>query len=106
MYVGISRINLYIQDSHSLKEKRNVIRSICNRIRNKYNISIKEVGDKELWQDAEIGYCLVSHNAYQAKTQLANINEFIENLKLCEIKNIESEILCADDIFAGWFSEN
>jgi len=60
MTVGVLKITLLIPGSRSLKTKRQVVRSIKDRISNKYNISIAEVGCQDLWQKCELGMSTVS----------------------------------------------
>ncbi|MEK7774061.1 MAG: DUF503 domain-containing protein, partial [Deltaproteobacteria bacterium] len=55
MVVGICRISLVIHGNASLKGKRQVLKSIIEKVRNRFNVSIAEVGDNDLWQRAELG---------------------------------------------------
>ena len=59
MTVGILQITLNISDARSLKDKRRVIRSLKDRLRNRFNISIAEVGLQDYWQQADLAACMV-----------------------------------------------
>ena len=60
MYVGIAKISLVIGDSHSLKDKRAVLRRIKDRVRERIGIVVNEVGEHDQWQRAELGCAVVS----------------------------------------------
>ncbi|MBV8446124.1 MAG: DUF503 domain-containing protein, partial [Candidatus Dormibacteraeota bacterium] len=60
MVVGTLLITLQVPDSGSLKEKRQVVRSLTARLRNTFNVAVAEVGDQNLWQSAVIGVACVS----------------------------------------------
>ena len=60
MYVGIAKIALALGESHSLKEKRMVVRRIRDRVRERLGIAMNEVGAHDVWQRAELGCAVVS----------------------------------------------
>ena len=62
MNVGICRVKLRFPENLSLKGKRQVLKSITTRLRNKFNVSVAEVGDNDLWQLANLGICTVSND--------------------------------------------
>lgn len=62
MLVGICEIMIYIPNCHSLKEKRSILSSYKFSLRKKYNISIAEIGNKNLWRKSIIGIVCVSDN--------------------------------------------
>jgi uncharacterized protein YlxP (DUF503 family) len=55
MNVGVCRISLRLPENLSLKGKRQVLKSITTRIRNKFNVSVAEIDDHDLWQLASLG---------------------------------------------------
>lgn len=59
MTVGIARIAFVIRDSHSLKEKRVVLRRLKDRLKQRFNVSVAEVDDQDVWQRAAIGVATV-----------------------------------------------
>ena len=63
MYVGIAHLELYLPENHSLKGKRRVVRSMCDRLRHRFRISVAETGGQDTWQIAEIGLAAVSGDA-------------------------------------------
>ena len=60
MYVGIARLTVLINDSHSLKEKRMVIRRIKDRVRERVGVVVNEVAELDKHQRAELGCAVVS----------------------------------------------
>ena len=66
MYVGVAKLSLVLGDSHSLKDKRMVLRRIKDRVRERIGVTLNEVGDHDIWQRAELGCAVVS--AERAKT--------------------------------------
>ena len=77
MNVGVCRVTLRLPENQSLKGKRRVIGSLMSRIRNKFNVSIAEVGDNDSWQIASLGITCVSNDAAHADRMLSSVVEFI-----------------------------
>ena len=61
MFVGVCEVDLYISESGSLKEKRFVLQSLKTRIRQKFNVSVAEVGGNDKWQRATLGFSMVAN---------------------------------------------
>ena len=59
MVVGLSRLVIFLPENHSLKEKRQAVRRIVERTKGKFNISIMEIDQTNLWQKATIGFAVV-----------------------------------------------
>jgi uncharacterized protein YlxP (DUF503 family) len=78
MHVGICRISLHIPENRSLKGKRQVVRSLCGRLRSRFEVSVAEVADQELWQSAVIGIVTVDGDARRASSMLDRVVEFVE----------------------------
>jgi uncharacterized protein YlxP (DUF503 family) len=93
MVVGAARVVLHVHGSQSLKEKRGVVRSIVQRVRNRFNVSIAEVGGQDTWQRAELLLAVASHGRVPARALLERAIEFIEDLHLAEVVGQEVEIL-------------
>ena len=93
MVIGICQLDLLIRETHSLKGKRRIVKQIIGRVRNKFNVSIAEVGDQDLWQRARIGFCLVGNEKRFINSALDKIVDFIETINSAEITNADIEIL-------------
>lgn len=93
MLVGTCQIELIIFESNSLKEKRHVIKSIIERIKSRFNVSIAEVDHHELWNRAVIGVAVVSNSKSLCESALSKVIDFIDNDERVEIINFFSEVL-------------
>jgi len=94
MNVGVCRISLRLPENLSLKGKRRVLKSIITRVRSKFNVSMAEVDDNELWQLAALGICCVSNDGRYTNEVLSKVVDFIVNSRLdVEILDYEIEIL-------------
>ncbi len=94
MNVGVCKVSLRIPENLSLKGKRQVLKSITSRVRNKFNISVAEVGDNDVWQLATIGICYVSNNRRHTNQVLSNVVNFITDSRFeAEILDYEIEII-------------
>jgi len=93
MVIGICQLDLRIPENHSLKGKRHVIRKLIDRVRSRFNVTIAEVGDNDLWQRAKIGFCMVSNDRRFINSSLDKVIDFIEKMHLVEMVHSEMEIL-------------
>jgi hypothetical protein len=98
MTVGLARLTLFLPDSHSLKEKRMVLRRIKDRARQKFNLSIAEVGDNELWQRTVLGAAIVGNDRRFVESALDEIVRFVRDE--AEVTNVEREIQSYNDALA------
>lgn len=78
MRVAICVIELHIPTANSLKAKRQVIKSLVQRLRNKFNVSVSEVGCQNLWQRAELGMAVICHTGAGADSIMEKIFAFVE----------------------------
>ena len=92
MHVGICTLHLRLSENHSLKEKRSTIKSIKDRTRNKFNVSIAEIDGQDKWQWATLGVACVSNDARFANSMLSKVVDFIDSVYLVELVDYEMEI--------------
>ena len=94
MNTGVGIIKLHIPESQSLKDKRQVLKSVVAKLKNRFNISIAEVDDNDLWQVAMLGISCVSNNDKVVDETFTKVINFIENnYPELEIVNQDIEIL-------------
>ncbi len=94
MNVGVCKIRLRLPENLSLKGKRRVLKSITSRISNKFNVSVAEVDDHDLWQLATLGVCCVSNDGRFTNQVLSKVVDFIANGRFeVELLDYEIEIL-------------
>ncbi|MFQ5826817.1 MAG: DUF503 domain-containing protein, partial [Dehalococcoidia bacterium] len=94
MNVGILKVKLHLPENQSLKGKRQVVKSIISRVKNRYNVSIAEVDDLDLWQLATLGITCVSNSASHANDTLSQVVSFIARSRFeAELLDYEIEII-------------
>ncbi|MFC1940308.1 DUF503 domain-containing protein [Chloroflexota bacterium] len=94
MNVGVCRIKFRLPENLSLKGKRRVLKSITARVVNKFNVSIAEVDDNDLWQVATLGIACVGNNKRHVNEVLSRVVGFITEGRFeVEILDYEIEIL-------------
>lgn len=93
MIVGLMTVELFMGGSVTLKDKRRVIKSIVDRIRSKFNVSIAEVDNQELWQRATLGVAVVSNQTVHVNQMLTTVIKSIEANGEADIIDYSIEIL-------------
>ena len=94
MNVGVGSVNLRIPENMDLKGKRQVLKSIISRVRNKFDVAVAEVDDNDMWQLAAIGFCCISNNKRHSNEVLSKVVSFIENSRFdVEILDYSIEII-------------
>jgi uncharacterized protein YlxP (DUF503 family) len=73
--IGVLTLELRLEDSHSLKEKRHVVASLKDRLRHKFNVSVAEIDHQDLWQRATLAAVTVSSDHVQAEKVLLGVEE-------------------------------
>ena len=71
--VGILILELRLDESHSLKDKRHYVKSLKDRLRSKFNVSIAEIDYQDLWQRSLIAVATVSGDQSHAEQVLQNV---------------------------------
>ena len=96
MNVGICRLQFRLPENLSLKGKRRVLKSITTQVSNKFNVSVAEIDDQDIWQLATLGVCCVSNDKRHANEILSKVVNFITNNRFdIEMLDYEIEILSA-----------
>ena len=93
MVIGVCRLDLLMRENGSLKEKRRIVKQIIDRVKHRFNVSIAEVGNNDLWQSAQLGLCLVSNDRRFTNSSLDTILDFIETINIAEVVKSDIEIL-------------
>jgi len=94
MNIGACKINLRIPENETLKGKRQVIQSIVNRVRDKFNVAIAEVENGDKWQIATIGICYVSNDGRHANEVISKIVDYIVTSRLdVEVLDCQIELV-------------
>lgn len=94
MILGVGELTIHIPESHSLKEKRRVVRSIIQRVRSRFDVAIAEVDDQQLWQVSTVGIVAVSNSGQHADEVLQRVIVFVDqNLQSGYLTDVHTEIM-------------
>ncbi|QZY53576.1 DUF503 domain-containing protein [Crassaminicella profunda] len=93
MIIGACSVELVMYEPNSLKEKRQIIKSLIGRIQSRFNASVAEVDMLDKWRSAVIGFSCVSNTSKHANQMINNILKFIEGDNRVEIIKVDIEIL-------------
>ena len=80
MFVGVLRLTLHLPDPGSLKSKRHLLRSAIERVKGKFNVSIAEVGDNDLWQRSVVGVAAVGNDHAFVNETLDKVADFVASM--------------------------
>lgn len=93
MIIGICTCEIYIFNANSLKSKRSVVKSIIEKSKNRFNISIAEVGENNKWQKSIIAFSTISNDQRLVEETIEKVINFFDSYSEIEIINIKREIL-------------
>jgi uncharacterized protein len=80
MFVGVLRLTLYLPDPGSLKSKRHLVRSAIDRVKAKFNVSIAEVAENDLWQKSVLGVTAVGNDHAFVNESLDKVADFVASM--------------------------
>jgi len=104
MIVGAAVVEFQVHGSQSLKAKRGVVRSIAQRVRNRFNLSVAEVGGQDTWQIAVLGFSTVGSDRRKVREVLEQALTFVEELHLAEVMNSDVELIDLP-YREGWYED-
>ena len=93
MIVGLCTLELYLPNGHSLKAKRQVLLSLKDRLRDKFNVSVAEVGDQDLWQKAVLGIACVANETGYVSQVLDQVVNVVRSMPAVELLQCRIEML-------------
>ena len=102
MVVGVLRLTFVLPGAHSLKEKRHAVRKMTDRTRARYNVSIAEVGDNDVWQRAVLGVTAVANDHSFVNEVLDKVVRDLESMAVAELVNRELEIETYSQMSSSW----
>jgi uncharacterized protein len=97
MIVGISRLEIFLPENHSLKEKRHAMTRIVERTKGKFNISIMEIDQSNLWQRATVGFAVVGVNKDHVGSTIESVSKYIESMYIGQVIGSKNEIMVIGD---------
>ncbi len=92
MVVGSLRCRLLLREARTLKDKRQVVRSIKDRLRNAFNVSVAEVDALDNRQLAVLGIAVVSNETHHVKVELGKIVEALRGHPVAELLDHEIDV--------------
>ena len=92
MIVGTLRVRLILRESRSLKDKRQVVRSLTDRLKNGFNVSVTEVDALDNRQVAVLGVAIIGNEAHPLKKALGQIVEALRVHPVAELLDYEIEV--------------
>jgi hypothetical protein len=93
MTVGIARVTFRLHETQSLKEKRKVVKSLVEKSRHRFNVSVAEVADQDVHQRAVIGVAVIGSDGRTLNSLLDRIIDFMDSLGLAEMIDREVELI-------------
>jgi len=92
MFLGYIRLVIFIPHSHSLKDKRQVVESLINKLHNNFNIAVAEK-PSDKWQSSELSLACVNYNKNKVNSLIEKIENFLKFNKEFSIVDIEKQII-------------
>lgn len=93
MHIGTLTIWLYLHDTESLKDKRQILKSLIETTRQKFNISMAEVDEMDKWQVAVVGVACVANDNRFVNQVLDKVINHLEANPRIEVGEVEMELL-------------
>lgn len=93
MVIGVVYLEISIPDANSLKEKRRILKSLIERARNRFNISVAETGLNDVWKSAEISIVTVSNETKFVNSVCSNVLNMFEMEPFIMIRDCWTRIL-------------
>lgn len=92
MVVGIVRMELHVPGSRSLKDKRQVVRSLKQRIRDRVGAAVAEVDHHDLWQRAALGFAVVAADGARVGEQLAEARRLVDHTFEAQVLDWQEDV--------------
>ena len=93
MFIGVCTIEMHIPESGSLKTKRQSLRSIKDRIRSRFNVSVAEIDDHDLWQKSSLAVAAVSNDKSHLNQTLDHVLNLVRSVPDVSLLDYHIEIL-------------
>jgi uncharacterized protein YlxP (DUF503 family) len=93
MTVGVALVRFRLHEIHSLKEKRRIVKSLVEKSRSRFNVSVAEVADQDAYQQASIGIAVIGNDGRVLNSLLDRIIDFMDGLGLADLVSREIELI-------------
>ena len=93
MIVGACQLRLHLPQSQSLKDKRQIVKSVLARLRGSFDLAAAEVGDQEVWQLATLGLACAGNEATHVEEVLQHAVRYVEESRPdCAVTDVRIEV--------------
>jgi len=93
VFVAVLQVDLSILKARSLKEKRQVVKSILDRTRARFNVSAAEVGDLDLYQRAGLAFATVSNDSDHARGRMDTLLDALRQHPAARVIDSQLEVI-------------
>ncbi|MCD6161214.1 MAG: DUF503 domain-containing protein [candidate division Zixibacteria bacterium] len=93
MLIGVMQVRLHLPNSGSLKGKRRILKSLKDRLKNKFNVSVAELENQDIWQSSTIGMAIISNDKQFANSVLSKAADLVNNQPDIIVTDIQMEWL-------------
>ncbi len=91
MVIGVLQVEIHIPTSHTLKDKRSVVKSLKDQIHGRFNVAVAEVDADEKWQRATLGMSTVGEGRTYVQEVLKQVSEWLRTTHLVDVMRIDEE---------------
>ena len=91
-FVGRCDLDLHVENSQSLKEKRRIISSLKEKLRNRYNVAVCEFGDLSLWQRTQLGVVTCGNDKHHVDSSLNAILDYVAKFRAVSLLNYDVNV--------------
>ena len=92
-YIGRCALDLHVENCQSLKDKRRVISSLKEKLRNRFNCAVCEYGDLSLWQRTQLGITLCANDRVVLDSVIKSLVDYLNRMHLATIVDFKYEII-------------
>src|SRR3972149_4998891 len=93
MFIGVLRLTLHLPDPGSLKSKRHLLRSAIDRVKSRFNVSIAEVADNDLWQRSVVGVAAVGNDHAFVNETLDKVADLVGSMHGGQLQVLARDIV-------------
>lgn len=93
MVIGVLQVQMHLPSAGSLKGKRKILKSLKDRLKNKFNLSVAELEYQDLWQSSTIGMAIISNDKQFANSVLSKATDLVNNQPEIIVTDIQMEWL-------------
>ena len=91
--VGCCSLRFVLRGNQSLKDKRRIVRKIKDRLKNKFNISVAEIGDQDMKNNLYLGVAAISSDSRYLDSLMEQVISFVDNMHLADIADHHVELI-------------